>query len=236
VTFDPPSLNLVGNHRIDRGAELRFGRLRVVALKHSRVGLRHLAERPVCDSLAVGKGATLAPGNEDARVPVQRLVELPHQPALAYSGNADERDQLWGAGACRARERIAERCELGVSPDERGAAAERNVDAEAPDAGHGLPRSHRLGLPLGLNRSNLAILDEMLARPACGVVGEDSVDRGGRLHAGRGVEDVPSGDALALLRSGIEPHERFARRDGDANVEVQLGVVGVQIGERVAHG
>ena len=37
VTFDPPSLHLVGDHPIDRGAELCFGRLRVVALEHSCV-------------------------------------------------------------------------------------------------------------------------------------------------------------------------------------------------------
>ena len=234
VTFDPPSLHLVGDHPIDRGAELCFGRLRVVALKHSCVGLRHLAERPVCDSLAVGKRATLAPGDEDARVRVQSLVELPHQSALADSGNADECDQLWGAGACRARKRIAERCELGVSPDERGAAAERNVDAEARDACHGLPRPHRLRLSLGLNRSDLAILDEMLARPARGVVDEDPVDRRGRLQARSCIDDVTRCDAFALLRAGVEADERLARGDGDANVQLEARVVRVHVRNRVA--
>ena len=45
------------------------------------------------------------------------------------------------------------------------------------------------------------------------------------------MSDVSGGDALALLRAGVEADERLARRDADANVQSERRIVGVQLGE-----
>ena len=51
---------------------------------------------------------------------------------------------------------------------------------------------------------------------------EDAVHRSGRLQARRRIDDVAGGHPLALGRTRVQQHERFAGVDGDAHLQVVL--------------
>ena len=168
----------------------------------------------------------------------QRLVQLPHESALADSGNADECDQLWGAAARTARASASRSVASSrVSPDERGAAAERNVDAEARRC-VSRPPTPAPAPPFLWPRTGATsrYLTRCSRRPARGVVDEDPVDRRGRLQARGGVDDVAGRKRFALLGARVQVDERFAGRKAYAvrTVRARRGIVGVQLRDRVA--
>src|SRR5919106_2090073 len=83
-------------------------------------GLDHLRQRPVGDSLAVRQAAS----RQDARA-LEPVDELPREAALADSRLAEDREQMCAAVADGARERVLEKLELGLAPDEWSPRAER---------------------------------------------------------------------------------------------------------------
>src|SRR3954452_7164918 len=99
--LDERPLLRVADVDVERRAELRGSRLRVLFLRDQAAHAHHVGKRPVGDALAVGQAAPAVPVDRlgDA---VEVLVELPRQPGLANasdSGDGDEvRLSLLGAG------------------------------------------------------------------------------------------------------------------------------------------
>ena len=232
VAADPAALGRVRDEVIEQRRELPLGRVGLVRLEDSRLRLHDLAERPVAQPLPVRERAPLPPPDQ-LLVAVDDLEHLRDEPALADARDADERDELRRELAPRALQRVHERSQLPLTADERRAQAIGDVVAEACARRDGLPDRDRLGLALGLDGLRLAVLDDIPRRPIRGVSDEDAVDRRGRLHPRRGVDDVAGDHRLALGRPRAEGDERLARVHGRAKVEV---VDRVANGERRANG
>ena len=85
--------------RLDPGSsagdrtQLRLGVGLAVAFEDAGLRLDHLAERPERDALSVGEAAPVAPVDQ-LGMPLDRMEELEHQPALPDPGHADEGDEL----------------------------------------------------------------------------------------------------------------------------------------------
>ena len=98
--------------------------LTVSSLSLSRIPasrLHHLAEGPEAHPLAVGKTATLAPGDESRTTASNIREQLVDDPGLPDSRNADQRDELRLSLLARTLERLVRRRELSLTPDERRA-------------------------------------------------------------------------------------------------------------------
>ena len=153
----PLGLARIVGHLLDGRAQLALDiRLRV-GLEDSRLRLHDLRQRPEADAFAVRKRAALAPGRE-VRLGLDRLEELVDEPRLADPRDADEGDELELTLRAGAFERVAERVELALAPEERRAGL-RQVDAEARARLERLPDRDRLRLALGLDRLGLAVVD-----------------------------------------------------------------------------
>src|ERR1051325_75804 len=118
VPRDPVPLRVIGHEIADEGGELLLGRGRLIRLEDARLRLHDLAERLVAQPFAVGQRASLPPPDQ-VRVAVDELEELRDESALADAGDADESDELRRVLAARAVERVAERAEFALAPDER---------------------------------------------------------------------------------------------------------------------
>ena len=119
-----------GERVLDDLVDLRRDVLRRVLLQNARLRLDDLAERPERDPVTVGKAASLAPGDE-LRVGIDDAIEFVDEPALADSGDADEREELRRALVTRSLECVSDDAELALAPDELRAGLVRDVDAEA---------------------------------------------------------------------------------------------------------
>ena len=85
--FEPAPFLRVGHEFVERRAQLLARRRFVLAFGDARPAADHLAQRPVGDTLAVGRRAALVPVVElRTGEPVKVLLELPDQPALADAG------------------------------------------------------------------------------------------------------------------------------------------------------
>ena len=129
-----------------------------------------------------------------------------------------------------------QRVELALPPDERRAADLPDVDAVARTGLDGLVHGDGRRLALRVDRLRLAKLDGSLGRPVGRLVDEDAVCGSRGLQAGGGVDDVSGRHPLALLGTGVEPHERLAGRDAHADVELARIVGLVQLRDRLADG
>jgi hypothetical protein len=150
-------------------------------------------------------------------VPLDGVVELEHEPALADPGDADECDELRRALVERAGERVLEEGDLARSPDER-----RSVNAVDADPGarlHRLPRLHRRRLALRLDRGRLAVVDRPLGRTVGLLADEDPVHGRGRLQPCRRVDDVAGRHRLPRFGPCVDGDERLAGVDPDAHVD-----------------
>src|SRR3954464_3949332 len=111
MRLDPRGLTLVVDHASHRGVQLLVGRRGVVRLEYPGRALEDLLERPIRYALAVGKRAASVP--PDALGPAfERLPQLPDEPALSDSGNADQRHELDGLVSLRPRQRVEDEREL----------------------------------------------------------------------------------------------------------------------------
>ena len=131
-----------GERVLDDLVDLRRDVLRRVLLENARLRLDDLAERPERDPVTVGEAASLAPGDE-LRVGIDDALELVDEPALADSGDADQRQKLRRALVTRAFECVPNDAELALAPDELRAGLVRDVDAESRTGGgrRATPRS-----------------------------------------------------------------------------------------------
>ena len=134
--------------------------------------------------------------------------ELVDEPALADSGHADERDELWRSLVPGALERAADDVELALAADELRSRLVRDVDAETGAGALRLPDRDRLGLALRLDRARLLVVDDLAGRAVRRLVREDPVHRCRVLEAGGRVDDVTGGHPFTRLRD--------ARRAGSA--------------------
>ena len=148
--------------------------------------------------------------------------QLRHQPRLADTRHADERDELWGLLLTRPRQGVAEEINLLLAADQRPAGTARDVDARPRARLDRLPDGNRGRLPLRRDRLVLAIRKRRRRRPVGRLVDENSVHRRSRLEPRGRVDDVARGHPLSLARPGAEPYERLAGRDGDPELELLL--------------
>ena len=197
VACDPALLVLLrdqlGHAPVELVRRLAIG----VRLQDARLGLDHLAERPIAHAVSVGQAPALSPGDQ-VRHPFDVDEELVHQAALPDARLADQRDELRLGLMSRSIEGVPEERELPLSPDERGVDATGDVDAVAGPRLDRLPGGHGLGLALRLDRLGRPVLDRALRRAVRRLAHEDPVDRRGGLEPGRRVHHVARGHALAL--------------------------------------
>ncbi len=235
VALDPFGLLLLGHDIATRPRpSLAATSCFVVGVEDASLSLDDLGERPVGDSFAVRERATLAPRGE-VGLCLDATEELIHEAALADPGHADDRHQLRLALRSGAGERSRERLELALPADERRSADLTNVDAVARTGLQGLVRGDGRGLAFRIDRVGVAVLDRSLRCAIRRLVDENAVGRRSRLQPRGGVDDVPGGHALALLRAGVEPHERLAGGDADPNMKL-AGAVGRRSARRSLHG
>jgi hypothetical protein len=132
VALDPAGLGGVAEQVGGHGGQLGRRLVGGVGLQDPGLGLDHLAQGPEGHALAVGQGASLAPGGQ-LRLGVDGGQQLGDQPALADPGGTDEGDLPGGAVGAHPGQGVAEPPQLGLAPDQRSAAARAHVDPEAGD-------------------------------------------------------------------------------------------------------
>ena len=242
MVLDPTGLLAVGHRLGDDVPDLLAGNLGGVGLEDACMRFHRLAERPERDPFAVGERPSLAPVDELVRVAVYLARELPDEPALADSGDADHGHQLHRALFAGPRKSAEQELELPLAADERGVRGLLEVDPEAGAGLDGPPDGDRLSLPLRLDSSGLLVHDRPRGGAERRLADEDAVDRRRGLEACSRVHDVSGHHRVAFARPRIERDERFARVHGDAHVEVEPGITvieardGVVDGERGADG
>src|SRR4051794_7531254 len=97
-------LHVLLDQLLDGVPELRLNLGVAVRLQDGGLRLDHLGERPVADALAVWQRSALAPVRQ-LPTAVDRLEQLPDEPALADAGDTDDRQQLRGALLANALQR-----------------------------------------------------------------------------------------------------------------------------------
>src|SRR5438552_4082931 len=78
---------------VERTRQLRFHLVAAIGLENPGLRLDHLGQRPVADSLAVWQRASLPPMRQ-LPASLDRLEQLPYEPALADAWDTDERHEL----------------------------------------------------------------------------------------------------------------------------------------------
>ena len=160
--------------------------------------------------------------------------ELRQKAALADSRRADDRDEGRPLLGDRCAPHLRQRFGLTLAADERDGVGDGLMRLVFdPDR---LPDTNRLRFALRSDRLGLAVVDRVSCRHVRQLADEDAVDRSRRLEARGRVHHVTRGDALALARSRADDHERFARVDADADLQIQPLVLGVQLVDRAADG
>ena len=224
VRLDPAGVARVVDRIGDRHSQL-LRRLRLaVPLEDPGLRLDDFRERPERDPVAVGKTAALAP-RDQLRVCVDDPPELVHEPALAHSRDGDERDQLWDPLVPRAIERVAKNGELPLATYELGTRVVGDINAEAGARLLCLPDRNRIGLPLGVDRLDLAVVDRLPGRSIRRLVDEHAVDGSGGLQTSSSVDDIARRNGLTLLGSRSQPDERLSGRDPDPELDSFLSRV-----------
>src|SRR5262249_34464027 len=130
MRLDPSGVVRVGQEFLDRAAELRSGLGFRVLFEDPRLRLHDLREGPERDAVAVGQASPLPP-RDQLGVHVGDPGELVDQPALAHTGDADQRDELRNPLVPRAIEGVAEDRELTFAPYELRPRVVGDVHAEA---------------------------------------------------------------------------------------------------------
>ena len=176
---------------------------RGVGVEDARLGVDHLPQRPVGDAVAVWQRPSLAPGDE-VGVALDRLEELPDEPALADAGNAHQRDQLDGAarpGSGAAR-RAADPAPRRGRPAASSAAARRRrrSRARASTASHA---GTGCGLALGHDRLDLPVGDRAIGGVVGRLADQDAVD--GAADWSRAAVLTTSPDATPSPRAASAP-------------------------------
>ena len=227
VLFDPGGLRFVADQVRHGRPELGVRLVGGVGVQDAGLGGDHLAQRPVGDAVAVRQRPALAPRDE-VRLALDRLEELPDEPALADAGNAHERDQLYRSLGPAPAEGVEEEVHLGPAADERRRGPLHDVDPEAGAALDRLPRGNRPGLALGHDRLDMPVGDRAIRRVVGRLADEDAVDGCGGLEARGRVDDVAGRHSLSAAGIGPEDDQRLAGVHADAHVQVEAGLLLVQ--------
>ena len=156
------------------------------------------------------------------RMRAHPLLELAQEPRLAHPGLAHQGHQVRRALAHDALVEGLERGDLAVATDQGrlldGCLAAHGVHGR--DA-HRLPRQHRLGLALQVQRLELLVLHDVAGGPHRALPHGDAPGPGRALETGRHVHRV-AGDGVALAHgpgqhlAGVDPHAKVevdARRE-----------------------
>ena len=163
----------------------------------------------------------MTPVDEPERARTDGLEELEHEAALADAGNPHERDELWRALREHARERLPEKRQLPLAPDELGPADTLDADARPCPQRHSRPAPVPT-CPSPRPRSRVLELDDPLGRAVGRLVDEDRARRRGGLETGGGVHDVARRHAFARIGSRVQRDQRLAGRDPDPDLQVAL--------------
>ena len=195
-------------------------RLRGLLLDDPRTHPHHLGQRPVGDTVTVGKAAPAVPP-EVVSKPVDVLLELPGEPRLPDAGDADDRDQLRLALLGGSVEQLLDQAHLAVAPDERRLEPDRLLSAAAVRRDPERPVDRdRLGLAFQLVLAGGLVGDRGLGRPSCRLADQDGPRLGRRLDPGGGIDQVAGNHAVALRAQG---HRRLAGQH--ARARCQAGCV-----------
>ena len=230
--LDPAPILLVGDELGDRRVDPLAGRRLVVVLGQAQPAADHLAQRPERDPLAVRRRPAAVPVDRGAD-PVDVLLELPGEPALADPGRTGDRDEARAPITAGRRDQVLEQAQLLVAADERrlgqvratlaAALGRRPAGLDTPATGACLPLS--ACSPASSNA--IAALGGPLGRLA----DEDGPRLGHRLEPGRGVDEVAGDHALVRRPEG---HGRLAGQDAgpglDRRAEAAHGVDQVEAG------
>ena len=227
VLLDPGRLRRILDQIGDGLLELRARLFGGVGVEDPGLGVDHLAERPVGHSLAVGERTALAPDDE-VRILLHGLEELPDEAALADPRDAHERDELDGALGAAAAQGVLQQVDLGPAAHERSRRALDDVDAEAGPRLDRLPRRDGLGLALCEDGVGGPVRDRAIRGAVGRLADQDAVDRRGGLEPGGGVDDVAGGHPLPAAGVGTEDDQRLAGVDAHPDVEVEAGLPLVQ--------
>jgi hypothetical protein len=119
-------------------------------------------------------------------------------------------------------EKLSNRADLLLTPDELRPGKLADVDTEARPGLHRCPGRDGLGLPFGVNELRFAVIDHVARRALRLLADEDSVHRSGSLKAGRRVDDVAGDQCLPGLGLGVERDQRLAGVDRDSHLEPVL--------------
>ena len=137
-------------------------------------------------------------------------------------------------------EEILDEPQLGLAADEGRLEAHEAASAPAGcDDARGAPQGHRLGFALELVQPCVLAHDGSLNRPSRGLVHERRPRWGGRLDAGRRVDEIPRDDPLVLGADGdcgfARRHPRAQPQARDPDLRAERGDVAHEV-ERGPHG
>ena len=149
-------------------------------------------------------------------------AELADEPALADPGVGDDRDDLDRWRRPGALEEPDEGLELQLAAHEQGRLGDQLASCMG-DRGERPPRVHRFRPTLEGEVTEVVPLEDARGRLLRGLGNGNTVDRRGRLQAGRDVQGVAGREAFAGVGIEVGPDERLARADADPNVEVEVG-------------
>ncbi len=182
--------------------------------------LRHLAERPEGDAVAVGQTSALTPVDE-VGIATDDPEQLPDESRLADSGHTHESHELRRSVRPDAGECTREQVELTLAADQLRAARWSEVDPEAGSRLERLPDWDRRGLSLRRDRLDLAVLDRAVGRPERLLADQGATGRSGRLDASSRVHDVASNHRLPELRACPDRDEGVSCVDTDSYFELR---------------
>src|SRR5205085_12092044 len=129
----------------DRRAQLLLRDLGVVGLENPRLRLDYLRERPKGDPLAVRQRSSLAPKSQDAPT-LDELEKLTDEPRLPDARHADDRDELRRRLLTHTHQRLTQKGNLPISPDDRRR-SRKWLRAHTRARLYRLPDGNRFGLP-----------------------------------------------------------------------------------------
>jgi hypothetical protein len=209
----PNPLALVGV-----GDQVRQGRpepsqrsRRVVRLGDPEPAANHLGQRPERDSLAIRRRTALVPV-DGLGEPVDVLLKLPGEAALADPADPGDRDEAWPALPGGGVKQLLEQSELVVASDERRLEPSR-TPGPLP-TGHdppGEPRRDRESLALEQRLAGRLVGDRRFGRPEGRLADEDG-SGGRRALEARGRVDEVTGDHA--LVGGTDRDRGLAGQDG----------------------
>ena len=214
--FDPAPLGLVGHDGGDALADLAPRRCLVVRFRESRSATDHLAEGPEGDALAIRRRTSVVPVDVLGH-PVEILLELPGQPALADAGRTDDADEPCASFATGRMEQVLQEAQLLVATDEGSLEGIAPVPPAAfghdPDRSPGRDRG---ALALEGLLAEWFVGDRRLGGARCALADQDRARVRHGLESGGGVDEVACDHPLV---GGAQRDGGFAGQDAGSGLD-----------------